>query len=308
MRSPKILAAILVGAPVTFLLTAHASLSEPAAEECKSKPGLSTPRGSHWYYRINRANKQHCWYLGGADARVAAHVATPLASTRAPAKTSATKTAGATPRQTPEETASSATAAVPVALDHAALWQPPLRGERNLADFAARWPDLPAAQDLEQSELSGMSNSYAERNAPADATAQLPSRWPVVDTTHAGGAAPRQIVPPRVSLASAVAVALLLVAECVFKLAGRDRRHLPASGWRLRLQADLAQHPAGRSTTVEDHGDLTRRVATPTDPADDLKTSLAELMRDLRRAGAASDPMRSSTPAANRTVDELELA
>ena len=54
MRSPKILAAILVGAPVTFLLTAHSSLSEPAAEECKSKPGSSTPRGSHWYYRINR--------------------------------------------------------------------------------------------------------------------------------------------------------------------------------------------------------------------------------------------------------------
>ena len=105
-----------------------------------------------------------------------------------------------------------------------------------------------------------------------------------------------------------LAVALLLVAECAFKLAGRDRRRPVASGRGLRQQADLAKHPGGRSMTVEGHGDLARRVATPTDPADDLKTSLAELMRDLRRAGAASDPMRSSTLAANRTVDELELA
>jgi hypothetical protein len=291
MRRPKILAAILVVGPVAFLLTAHASLSEPAAEECKPKPGSSTPRGSHWYYRINRADKQHCWYLGAADARVAAHAATPSASTPAPAKTSAADTASATPPQTPGETESAPTAAMPVAFDYAALWQPSLRGERNLADFAARWPDLPAAQELDQSELSGMSDSYAERNAPAVATAQLPSRWPVIDRSNADEAAASQIVPPGVSLASALAVALLLVAECAFKLAGRDRRRPVASGRGRRQQADLAKHPAGRSMTVEDHGDLARRVATPTDPADDLKTSLAELMRDLRRAGAASDPI-----------------
>jgi hypothetical protein len=36
-------------------------------------------------------------------------------------------------------------------------------------------------------------------------------------------------------------------------------------------------------------------VPTPTDPAYDLKTSLAELMRDLRRAGAFDPPPFASS-------------
>src|SRR5580704_6015298 len=64
----KILPAILIVVPATVLLTAQACLSEPAAEECVSRPTAITPRGAHWYYRINRA-KQHCWYLGKADGR-----------------------------------------------------------------------------------------------------------------------------------------------------------------------------------------------------------------------------------------------
>jgi hypothetical protein len=53
-------------------------------------------------------------------------------------------------------------------------------------------------------------------------------------------------------------------------------------------------------------GDSTRRPLTPTDPARDLKTSLAELMRDLRRAAASEggsltqpiDPRRRTLEAA----------
>jgi hypothetical protein len=34
-----------------------------AADDCLSGPKGETPEGSHWYYRIDRVTKQHCWYL-----------------------------------------------------------------------------------------------------------------------------------------------------------------------------------------------------------------------------------------------------
>lgn len=52
MRRTKILPAILAIMPATVFLTAQASRSEPAAQECKTSPGPATPKGGHWYYRI----------------------------------------------------------------------------------------------------------------------------------------------------------------------------------------------------------------------------------------------------------------
>jgi hypothetical protein len=34
-----------------------------AAEECLTTPKDETPPGKHWYYRIERGTKRHCWYL-----------------------------------------------------------------------------------------------------------------------------------------------------------------------------------------------------------------------------------------------------
>jgi hypothetical protein len=75
MPGTKILSAFLM-VPATVLLTTQASLSEPAAEQCKHSPGASAPHGSHWYYRINHSTKQHCWYLGPIGTHVKAHMTT----------------------------------------------------------------------------------------------------------------------------------------------------------------------------------------------------------------------------------------
>ena len=54
-----IFASILAGAPLTTV-----SHSETvAADDCLSGPKGQTPPGSHWYYRIERGTKRHCWYL-----------------------------------------------------------------------------------------------------------------------------------------------------------------------------------------------------------------------------------------------------
>ncbi|HEY0236738.1 MAG TPA: hypothetical protein VGC86_17055 [Afipia sp.] len=40
------------------------------ADDCLSGPTGATPAGQHWYYRIERTTKKHCWYLGDHGARV----------------------------------------------------------------------------------------------------------------------------------------------------------------------------------------------------------------------------------------------
>ena len=67
-----ILASFLAGTP---LATVSHGAADPA-DDCLSGPKGQTPQGSHWYYRIERATKRHCWYL--ADQRE------PLSQTAAP--------------------------------------------------------------------------------------------------------------------------------------------------------------------------------------------------------------------------------
>src|SRR5690242_2450594 len=35
-----------------------------AAEECIASPKKESPADKHWYYRVDRSTKRHCWYLG----------------------------------------------------------------------------------------------------------------------------------------------------------------------------------------------------------------------------------------------------
>src|SRR5262249_30111850 len=76
--------AIIVVPLATALVTVQTSRAEPAVDECKTKPDSSAPAGSHWYYRANRADQRHCWYLGPEGAKVrsqaregASHVSRP---------------------------------------------------------------------------------------------------------------------------------------------------------------------------------------------------------------------------------------
>jgi hypothetical protein len=52
-----IFAGLLAGTPLTTI-----SHSAAAEEECLSGPNDKAPGAGHWYYRIDRATKRHCWY------------------------------------------------------------------------------------------------------------------------------------------------------------------------------------------------------------------------------------------------------
>jgi hypothetical protein len=291
----KILPAILIVVPATVLLTAQASLSEPAAEECITRPTAITPRGAHWYYRLNRA-KQHCWYLGKADGRA-----------NASAVTSATSTSTAPQREIAAEApdAPAQAAPAPVASEPA----PPEQELRT--GFATRWPEnLPNAEDLDQQEPAAMSNSYADGRGVTDATAQMPSKWPGFDADRARPASAGETALRYFSIAGMLAIPLLLVAGWAAKFSRRPRRSPIRELWRTiaswlrpRRQVDFAEMAGIKPDVATTRGGFTPRTPTPTDPAHDLKTSLAELMRDLRRAGAF-EPVRPAVRPAYQTNAE----
>jgi hypothetical protein len=78
-----ILASLLAGAPLTTI--SHSAAR--AADDCLSGPKEETPEGSHWYYRIDRATKRHCWYLreeGGKQLQITAPISPPSAKPVSP--------------------------------------------------------------------------------------------------------------------------------------------------------------------------------------------------------------------------------
>jgi hypothetical protein len=47
-------------------LGAHQAQAAPT-KECLSGPNGVSPKGQHWYYRLDRATQRKCWYLRSAD-------------------------------------------------------------------------------------------------------------------------------------------------------------------------------------------------------------------------------------------------
>ena len=66
-RMASFVPAILVILLAVVALAARPGTAESAADECVTKHGSDAPEGSHWYYRIDRANNRRCWFLGPVD-------------------------------------------------------------------------------------------------------------------------------------------------------------------------------------------------------------------------------------------------
>src|SRR5713226_8810158 len=96
-RMIVIVPAVLVMLFAAVWLTAGSSLAGPAADECISRPAASEPAGSHWYYRVNRADHRHCWYLGPVGAKVRSHAreTTAPSPSRSPQRAAETRRAAA---------------------------------------------------------------------------------------------------------------------------------------------------------------------------------------------------------------------
>jgi hypothetical protein len=130
-----------------------------ATDECLAGPKGASPAGSHWFYRIDRATKRHCWYLGPRDK----HTRTAARSTRSDSIPSENSSAAKKTESTSSRSIANARAELPASTsieqrnqdDTFALTprQPTMAAENTrtaaahagASVVASRWPELPAA-------------------------------------------------------------------------------------------------------------------------------------------------------------------
>jgi hypothetical protein len=272
--------AIVVVPLVTILWTAQTSLAQPAADACKTEPGSSAPPGSHWYYRVNRTDQRHCWFLGPEGAKVRSQ------AREAPSR-------GSSPTRTPQRENAVETGRVfPAPMELAQ--RTPLEAtstKPHAAEFAAPSSDLQKNPDLNAREPT--TNGYTSEHEPTDAQEEM--IWPVLTEAERAGlpGAAQESGPGPVLLVGALAM-VLLCTGVIFKLARRqtqpyrcDRRVAPR---RLRpgqkVRADMSE------TTARSNGFVRRSVAgarqrpSSVDPAHDIKASLRKVVDELERVAA----------------------
>jgi hypothetical protein len=135
-------ASLLAGAPLT---TASHSAPAPAeAEKCLAGPKGTPPQGGHWYYRVERATKRHCWYIGDEKEKVAR---------AAPANSSASADS-ASPASPPKNAAT----------------------QRTIADARAELP-LPQMQVEPESSITGQRAVAPAANTAGTDTNQRANVW-----------------------------------------------------------------------------------------------------------------------------------
>jgi hypothetical protein len=276
----------------TVLVTAQTSLAEPAADECKTKPGPSAPPGSHWYYRVDRTDQRHCWFLGPEGAKV-----------RSQAREEPSR--GSSPTQTARRENAFGTARVIPAPMEPAQRTPPQaassQSHRAAADFAAPSSDLPKSPDLDAREPTTISDNYTGADERTDAQEEMPLIWPVLtEAERAGLPVPtRESAPGPVFLVGALAI-VLLCAGAIFKLARRKtqsyrrarrvvsrqprqlRRPRPSQG----IRVDLSETPARLDDFVGRSAVGKRQRPSSINPTHDINASLRKIMDDLQRVAA----------------------
>jgi hypothetical protein len=281
----RILLVGLVLTPAALVATGYSSLGEAKGDDCKAKPDSSAPAGLHWYYRVDRANNRHCWYLHGQGMPVHSfsHAMTRNPDTQNdvdPQNDTADEQVWKTPpiTGTPQPYyEQSATPAEP--LD---------------ANFTARWVDLPKSVDLNAHDPNSASNGYAAEQDVESGQGELPRSLAGVSTVNSDA---RQNAGPQtsfgsISLAGAAVLALLLISEALI-------RFLRAAGWslprrRVRLEpAYYSEAPPSAPDATPDRG---WNSATDTESLVREHSEIRELRGLLERAGTGLRPPRSFAP------------
>ena len=150
-RAAKFVAAILVSVLAGASLGAVTPDAARAADDCLAAPKGETPEGSHWYYRIDRTSKRHCWYLRGEGEKLSqtaepnsSGAAKPVAA--APMQRSVADAHAEWPQQTSIEPPRRRDGQLPALPANPAVSQDNAAGaDAPPSVVASRWPDSPAA-------------------------------------------------------------------------------------------------------------------------------------------------------------------
>jgi hypothetical protein len=274
-----LIASFLAGAPLT---TASYGAANPT-DECLSGPKGQTPQGGHWYYRIDRATKRHCWYLADqreplsqtAAPNPSASVKPPPQDAEAAKQTSVANAHAELPAQSPVELTNRNAEIAPASSanrvrseDHDNAATPGSSTQRSLV--ASRWPDSygaePSINPVPSKGDSGTAVNPASQTQPTSvltagqfAAADMSSKPP----THS-------VKMPLAALMGVLALAGIM-GTVIFKFGGS--RQLQPSQIRKRRGPNwestdddrivLSRHPAADGFThgIERSVDRSERIA-----------------------------------------------
>ena len=287
MLGQKILpAAMLAVLPAAAALTV--SLAKATADECRTKPGPTASPGKHWFYRINRSDHQHCWYLRPAETVQSTHARRVSILHRPLIRQGATEQSDGD--QQPTST-------------YLGPKEATVQESLPRMNFASRWANW-TPQDLPANEVAAIGYVGASTARDADQQAQIVGPADDADSMrpqHAVGGFPYGLF----LLTGALAIALPALAAALLKGARGSRAshsnglatpNQPGHSRRLR-RASPSETTGGRLLARTQTCPSAWQAGTPPDPSDDFETGLQELMGALRRARAAPYKLRSFAPA-----------
>lgn len=286
MLRSKILLAQLALIPAAILVIGHPSLGEAKGDDCRAKPDGSAPAGLHWYYRVDRANNRHCWYLHEQGMRVhsLAHA------------TSRDADVGNDTAAENDTAGEQVWKVVPVTVGRPAeSEQAPTAAEQQSMAFMTRWVDLPKSVDLNAHEPVLASNGYAAEPGAENGQEQLQPAWANVSATTGDvrQGAGTQTSFGSISLAGAVILALLLMSEALIRLAR-------TFGWSLSLRLRTDLHRDAEPSEVDSGAtkpEAARRMAPAAETTmSRTQTGPSELRRVLQRAGTGLRAPQSFAP------------
>ncbi len=295
-----IFATLLAGA--SFVTASHGAPAE--ADKCLSGPKGAAPAGGHWYYRVDRATKRACWYVGDAKennsektARATPETSPPAADSASPPNSGSTPSSIANaraewplPPSRVEQDSRVFTAPRPLATVGGAI-RPKNDPRANAGDAGAqgsvvgsRWP-----------ELAGVASTSASPGSPIDNSAATP---PVNATA---GPPASQLAPPAAAAALPLAAA---DAPSTEKPVGSVQMLLIAILGALALAGLLASTIFRFSGRRRNNHCVDRRVNW-----DSVRTDRASLSDEARTGRSIREPgllPQGSLPRELRAADDAE--
>jgi len=247
-RAAEFASAILIGVLAGVFAGAYLIIMPyGTADDCLAQPNGDAPQGQHWYYRIDRGTKRHCWYLKGQGEKVA-RAASPERA--APAKTASPKTEIAAQRpvadaraelpsraRIEDDTSAFATRPAPAPINAAASAANTAAADDNGtgSNVMSRWPEPTGVSSTADTPPEPPSVVVADNTQPGPTAAAPMTSAPMTSapvTTQTMSAAPADVAaaaPTAASTATASTAVekysgslqeLLMVAFAALALAG----------------------------------------------------------------------------------------
>src|SRR4051812_24653588 len=144
------------------------------AADCLASPNGAAPKGSHWFYRVDRATKKNCWYVRAETARPAA--AKPSLAQNAPAPDAplqpsvANARAEASPAERVQPTRDAPEPA-PLQVAEETQGSDTAAPENGQSTLASRWLDRPTIDRTNNpAQTSADANPTSSPSTPASPT------------------------------------------------------------------------------------------------------------------------------------------